>query len=106
MIINARAPRAIVRAGAQVALILAAWALIMLALPFVGAPGRQVAVLGDTGAAVRAIRAAGGSIVEARRGAVLARSPQAGFARRLYAAGAPAVIEGRIAAGCIAKAGA
>lgn len=96
----------VARTIALVALVLGAWAAIMLAMPFVGPSGRQVAVLGNQRDAIHAIRAAGGSIVDVRRGAILARSPDPGFARRLYAAGAPAVIEGRIAAGCFAKAGA
>lgn len=79
------------------ALVLAAWALVMVAMPFVGPAGRQVAVVGDTAQAFRTIAAAGGQIVEARRGAVLARSARTDFARRLYRAGAPLVLEGRIA---------
>jgi hypothetical protein len=82
------------------------WAAIMLAMPFVGPLGRQVAVIGDASKAARVIAGAGGYIIETRRGATLARSDDPHFVRRLYAAGADAVIEGRIAAGCFAKAGA
>ncbi len=89
----------IARWAALAALVLGAWVAIMLALPFIGS-GRQVAVVGDGAAAVRAIIAAGGSVVEVRRGATLARSDQAGFVAALYRNGAPLVIEGRIAAGC------
>ena len=91
------------RWGRAAALVLAAWALVMVAIPFLGPPGRQVAVVGDTAQAFRTIAAAGGQVVEARRGAVLARSDRPGFARRLYRAGAPLVLEGRIAAGCLGK---
>ncbi len=84
-------------------LALGAWALVMLALPLVGPAGRQVAVLGPD--AVHSIVAAGGQVVERRRGAVLARGGP-GFARRLYAAGAPLVLEGRAAGGCFSRAGA
>ena len=93
------------RVTAVAALVLGLWTLVMIALPFVGA-GRQVAVLGDDAAAFRAIRAAGGRVVERRRGATLARSSHPDFVARLYAAGAPLVIEGRVAAGCLAKNGA
>lgn len=85
------------------ALVLAGWALILVALPFVGPAGRQAAVAGDSAEGVRIILAAGGSVVEVRRGAVLARSDRPGFARRLYRAGAPLVLEGRIAAGCFRR---
>lgn len=91
---------------AQAALVLGLWTLILLGLPFVGPAGRQLAVVGDGARAVRIVRAAGGRVIEVRRGATMARGDDAGFVRRLYAAGAPAVIEGRIAAGCFASAGA
>lgn len=91
------------RWAAAAALVVAAWAMVMLAIPFIGPDGRQVAVVGDSGRALRAIAAAGGQVVEARRGAVLARSDEPGFARRLYRAGAPLVLEGRIAAGCFGR---
>jgi hypothetical protein len=91
------------RAAALAALVLLAWALIMIALPFAGPVGRQVAVVGDSGRAVRAIAAAGGSVVEIRRGATLARSKRRGFVLALYRNGAPLVIEGRIAAGCFSS---
>lgn len=84
---------------ALAALVLLGWVAIMLALPFIGS-GRQVAVVGNGAAAVRTIIAAGGSVVEVRRGATLARSDRAGFVAALYSHGAPLVIEGRIAAGC------
>lgn len=96
----------IARGGALAALVLGLWTLVMIAMPFVGSAGRQVAVIGDGAAAVRTITAAGGTVVEVRHGATLARSDNPGFVAGLYAAGAPLVIEGRIAAGCFAKAGA
>ena len=95
------------RAAGGAALALAGWAAVMVALPFVGPPGRQLAVVGDPARIVPAILAAGGRIVEVRGRAVLARSPDPGFAAALYRAGAGLVLEGRIGAGCgAAKAGA
>jgi phage terminase large subunit-like protein len=88
------------RVCAVAGLIAGIWALVMIALPFVGPAGRQVAVVGDTGDAVRAILAAGGSVVEVRGRAVLARSARSGFAAALYREGAGLVLEGRMAAGC------
>lgn len=98
--------RALGRSAAKVALVLGVWLLILLAMPFFGPPGRQVAVIGDGPSVVRIIAAAGGGIVDVRRGATIAQSDDPAFVRRLYAAGARAVIEGRIAAGCFAKKGA
>jgi hypothetical protein len=87
----------IIRRGLYVLLVLLGWAAIMLAMPFVGPEGRQVAVVGDPDRAVRIIANAGGQVIEVRRGAVLARASPAA----LYRAGAWLVIEGRIAAGCL-----
>lgn len=88
----------------KAALTLAGWAAVMLAMPFVGPPGRQVAVVGDPARAVRLIVEAGGEVVEVRQGAVLARADPAA----LYRAGAWLVVEGRLASGCAggARAGA
>ena len=95
------------RAGAGIVLALAVWAAILVALPFVGPSGRQVAVVGDPSSAVRSILAAGGRVVEVRSRVTLARSDRGGFAAALYRAGAPLVLEGRVAGGCAsAKAGA
>lgn len=98
--------RRITRTVAQLLLVLGAWVAILLAMPFVGPAGRQVAVIGDSSAAARIIAAADGRIVEVRRGATLARSDDPGFVRRLYVNGARAVVEGRIGAGCFATKGA
>ena len=82
---------------------LAAWAAVMVAIPFFGPAGRQVAVVGDAAGALRAVSAAGGRVVETRRGAVLARSDDPRFPLRLYRSGARLVLEGRIGAGCFSR---
>lgn len=94
----------LLRGCGLVFLVLGIWAGIMLAMPFVGPDGRQVAVVGDPAKAVRVIAAAGGAVVEVRRGATLAISSDPDFPQHLYAAGAPLVLEGRIAAGCFPRA--
>ena len=96
----------ILRAIALVALVMGVWLIIMMAMPFLGPGGRDVAVVGNEARALKAIIAAGGRVVDVRHGATLARSDRPGFVLALYASGAPLVIEGRIAAGCFAKAGA
>jgi hypothetical protein len=97
--------RRIARASLLLALVLAGWFSIMLAMPFIGPAGRQVAVVGGEARAARAILASGGSIVEVRRGALIARSDRHGFVTSLYRNGAPLVLEGRIASGCFPAAG-
>ena len=91
----------ITRAAGRIALVLGAWAGIMLILPLVGPAGRDVVIVGDPAQAVRAVAAAGGAIVDVRRHATLARSARPGFAWALYRNGAYLVLEGRVAAGCL-----
>lgn len=79
-------------------IVLLALAAIMVAIPFVGPSGRRVAVVGDASHAVRVITAAGGQVLEVRQGAVLTIADRPGFVANLYRAGAPLVLEGRIAA--------
>lgn len=83
-------------------MVLVLWSLVVLALPFFGPAGRLTAVLGSTSDAINAVREAGGSVVGIRAGVVLARSGERDFAWRLYTSGAGLVVEGRIAAGCLA----
>lgn len=90
--------------AARAALVLAGWTAIFIALPFAGPAGRLTAVVGDPATAVTAVTRAGGRIVDVRGNVVLARGRD-GFAARLYRAGAPLVLEGRVAAGCLALAG-
>jgi hypothetical protein len=86
----------IIRPCLLAALALLGWAGVLVAMPFIGPEGREVAVVGDNDRAVRIIVAAGGEVIEVRRGAVLARARPAA----LYRAGAWLVVEGRLAGGC------
>lgn len=88
------------RTAGLLAAVLSAWGAIMIAMPFVGPAGRQVAVVGDGARAAKAVMAAGGLIVERRKGAILAHSDRSDFVAALYRNGALLVIEGRIGAGC------
>jgi hypothetical protein len=93
---------ALLRWTARAGLVLLAWFAILLVLPFLGS-GRDLAVVGARGPAIATIAAAGGRVVEVRRGAVIARGDRAGFAARLYSHGARLVLEGRIGAGCFPR---
>ncbi len=94
--------RRIGRFAGGAALVLGAWAVIMLAMPMIGPAGRLVAVIGDDPRTIVSIVAAGGRVVEVKRGVTLARGGP-GFARALYRQGAPLVLEGRIAGGCFSS---
>lgn len=84
------------RLAAGSAIALTSWGAVLLALPFVGEPGRQLAVVADPNVVV----AAGGRLIDVRGGVVLARSDNPRFAAALYRQGARLVIEGRVAGGC------
>jgi hypothetical protein len=95
--------RRLVRGTGLVLLALGGWTAVMIAMPFLGAGGRQVAVVGAPATAVRAVLAAGSEIVEVRRRVTVARSDEAGFVGALYRSGAPLVIEAGAAAGCFGR---
>lgn len=86
-------------------LVLGAWSAVMLLMPLVGPAGRTMAVVGSGPEAIARVIAAGGRLVDVRDNVVLARGGP-DFAANLYREGAPLVIEGRLAGGCGAKAGA
>jgi hypothetical protein len=83
------------------ALALGAWGVVLLATTLVGSAGRPVAVfaVGGPDAALAAVLAAGGSIVEIRSTAVIAIATDPGFVLRLYEQGPLIVVRVR-GAGC------
>lgn len=100
--------RPLLRWALRAGLVLGLWAAFMLAMPFVGPDGRLIAVVGDPHRSVLAVLKAGGRIMAIRGRVVLTSSDRPGYPRRLYAAGAGILIEGRIAQTCLqlAKSGA
>ncbi len=90
------------RWAGRAALVLGGWSAVMIAMPFVGPEGRTVAVVGSGTDGIARVIAAGGKLVDVRDHVVLARGGP-GFAARLYRAGAPLVVEGRLAGGCGGK---
>ena len=85
-----------------VPLVLAAWATSVEALTFLQPPGRPVAVVARGGmkAALAAVIAANGYILQIRGDTVIAISDEQGFVPRLYSNGALFVILARTG-GCI-----
>jgi acyl-CoA synthetase (AMP-forming)/AMP-acid ligase II len=80
------------------AVVLAAWLAFSLGFAFVVPPGRSVAVIAPSGAQV--VAAAGGSLLDTAGPVPIARSDDAAFVRRLYAAGAILVLDVEDAGGC------
>ena len=93
--------RQVRRWALRAALVLGAWAGIMLAMPFVGPQGRLIAIVGDPHRAVLAVLRSGGKVMAVRGRVVLTSSDRPGYPITLYRAGAGLLIEGRIAQSCL-----
>jgi hypothetical protein len=85
---------------AMLALVLLAWSGVLLALTFTAPPGQPLAIVTLPGRALEVVAAADGSFEGFGGPAVITRSKEAGFVRRLYAAGALMVIDARIVLAC------
>jgi hypothetical protein len=81
-------------------LVLLAWSGVLLALTFTVPPGRPLAIMTLPGRGLDVVAAADGSFEGFGGPAVITRSNEAGFVRRLYAAGALMVIDARIVLAC------
>jgi hypothetical protein len=88
------------RGLAASALVTAGWLAVVLALTFFSPAGRAMAIVGDPAQAFAAVSAANGRVLSASRYVTIARSDDAGFVSRLYAAGALLVLDAEQAGGC------
>ena len=106
MIIEGRKPlspwlRPLRRIAAATALVAAGWFAIVVALTFASAPGKSMAIVGPPARALAAVVKAHGHILTSNSSYVtIARSDDAGFVARLYAAGALLVLDAEQAGGC------
>jgi hypothetical protein len=87
-------------------LVLVLWGLVLVAATLVQPAGRAVAVLapGGPAAALAAVAAAGGAILEIRPTAVIAIAEDPAFVRRLYQHG-PLIVVAARGPGCGIRAG-
>jgi hypothetical protein len=88
------------RIAGAFALVLCGWLAVVIALTFVSAPGKSMAVIGPPAQALAAIARANGRVLAAGDYVTFARSDDAGFVARLYAAGALLVLDAEQAGGC------
>jgi hypothetical protein len=88
------------RITGAVVLVAGGWFAIVVALTFGSAPGKSMAVIGPSAQALAAIAKANGHILSSNDYVTLARSDDAGFVARLYAAGALLVLDAEQAGGC------
>ena len=90
----------LVRIAAAVALVICGWLAVVVALTFGSAPGKSMAVIGPPSQALAAIAKANGRILTSNDYFTIARSNDARFVARLYAAGALLVLDAEQAGGC------
>lgn len=82
------------------ALVVCGWLAVVIALTFGSAPGKSMAIIGPPAQALTVIAKANGRVLAARDYVTFARSDDAGFVARLYAAGALLVLDAEQAGGC------
>ena len=104
MTIEGRPPspwlRPLGRIAGAIALVACGWFAIVVALTFGSAPGKSMAIIGPPSQALAAVVRANGRILASNDYVTIARSDDAGFVARLYAAGALLVLDAEQAGGC------
>jgi hypothetical protein len=88
------------RITGAIVLVACGWFTIVVALTFGSAPGKSMAIIGPPSQALAAVVMANGRILASNDYLTIARSDDAGFVRRLYAAGALLVLDAEQAGGC------
>ena len=88
------------RIAGAIALVICGWLAVVVALTFGSTPGKSMAVIGSPSQALTAIAKANGRILASNDYFTIARSDDAGFVARLYAAGALLVLDAEQAGGC------
>jgi hypothetical protein len=91
--------RSPLRIAGAIALVGCGWLALLTALTFAG-PQKTIAIIGPQAQAIAAIVTARGRILLAYDYVTIARSEEAGFVGRLYAAGALLVLDADQAGGC------
>jgi hypothetical protein len=88
------------RIAGAIALVVCGWLAVVVALTFGSAPGKSMAIVGPPSQALAAIVRANGRILTSNDYFTIARSDDAGFVARLYAAGAFLVLDAEQAGSC------
>jgi hypothetical protein len=88
------------RIAGAIALVACGWFSIVIALTFVSAPGKSMAIIGPPAQALAAVVKANGHILSSNDYVTIARSDGSDFVTRLYAAGALLVLDAEQAGGC------
>jgi hypothetical protein len=88
------------RIAGAIALVAGGWLVVVIALTFGSAPGKSMAIIGPPAQALAVVAKANGRILASNDYVTIARSDDAGFVARLYAAGALLVLDAEQAGGC------
>ena len=88
------------RIAGAIALVSAGWLVVVIALTFGSAPGKSMAIVGPPSQALAVVAKANGRILASNDYFTIARSDDAKFVARLYAAGALLVLDAEQAGGC------
>src|ERR1700704_5185345 len=88
------------RIAGAIALVVCGWLAVVIARTFGSAPGKSMAVIGPPAETLAIIAKANGRVLAASNYVTLARSDDADFVARLYAAGALLVLDAEQAGGC------
>lgn len=92
--------RSPLRIAGAVALVVCGWLALAIGLSFAAGPDKSIAIIGPQAQAIAAVVKAKGHILVAYDYVTIARSEEAGFVGRLYAAGALLVLDADQAGGC------
>lgn len=88
------------RIAGAIALVVIGWLAVVVTLTFGSVPGKSMAIVGSPSHALVAIAKANGRVLASSGYVTIARSDDAGFVARLYAAGALLVLDAEQAGGC------
>jgi hypothetical protein len=88
------------RIAGAIALVACGWLAVVVALTFMSAPGKSMAIVGPQTQALAAVARANGRILASNRYVTIARSDDSRFVAHLYAAGALLVLDAEQAGGC------
>jgi hypothetical protein len=88
------------RIAGAMAFVVCGWLAVVVVLTFGSGPGRSIAIVGPPAQAFAAVVKADGRVLASNDYVTIARSDDAGFVARLYAAGALLVLDAEQAGGC------
>ncbi|MEA2917538.1 MAG: hypothetical protein QOJ15_9619 [Bradyrhizobium sp.] len=100
MTIEGRPLRSLGRIAGAATIVACGWFAVVVALTFMSAPGKSMAILGPQAQALAAVAGANGRILASSSYVTIARSDDADFVSHLYAAGALLVLDAEQAGGC------